>query len=60
MKNETEVKEHMTDDEAMEAWRKHSPWVRVPQDLINRVCAIMNRPATTFEHLEDEVGEAPF
>ena len=50
----------MTDDEAMEAWRKHSPWVRVPQSLINRVCAIMNRPATTFEHLEDEVGEAPF
>lgn len=50
----------MTDQEAMEAWSKHSPWVRVNKSLIRRVCAIMNRPATAFEHLEETVGEAPF
>jgi len=51
----------MTYEEACEAWKNHSPWLRASKELIDAI----NQRTKQEEHIDkyeqllDEVGEAP-
>lgn len=52
----------MTYEEACEQWKNHSPWLRASKELIAAISQRTNQEVAVeeFEHMVEDVGEAPF